>query len=187
MSPDAVEAPPVPQTETPQARRDRLTRRRAIVARLRLAGQSQEQIRAALAIPPPDGPGIVVSHGTVVNDLNVIRTGWQQEMTSSYEAHCSKQLAIIDALLGRATSEGLQGSPRHMEAAARLLRERARLLGLDSPTRVQLQVEVRQYESKLDQEIGELLSLFPGAPALEAASTVVAEVPVDAPAPNGSG
>jgi len=141
------------------------------VATLRLAGRTIEQIRSDLA-----RSGVEVSHGTVASDLAEIKKAWQREYAATYEEHCAKQLAQIEAGLTRAGREYLGGGDAsHGHIFVRLLREKARLLGLDSPMRIEAQIRVTEYNTRLDQEIEALLSQFPGMGAIEAASEVHAE------------
>jgi hypothetical protein len=141
---------------------------------LRLAGRTTEEIRADLA-----RNGTVVSHGTVMSDLKEIKRAWQLEYAQTYDEHCALQLAMIDAGIAKAAREYLGNSdPAHGHIYARLLRERSRLLGTDSPLRIEAQIKVREYDSRLDEEIEALLALFDQqAPALDVGSRVNGDRP----------
>lgn len=154
----AVSVDPEPTTLTDSRRyghsaeaRDARERRREQVAALLVARASLREIAEALG----------VSHGTIGNDVAIIRQRWREQMAQAYDAHVADQFGILDALL-RAWMPRALGSlrvPLDAEAAAQIrwvVRERARLLGLDKPVKAQVQVS-HEWETETDARIRELL------------------------------
>lgn len=159
------------------ARNARILRREQVAVMLASRATAREMAEA-----------LSVSVSTVHNDVEMVRRGWREAMAQSYDAHVAEQFGIIDALLGSLMPKAMAADETAVSGVVRLLRERARLLGLDKPVKVQARVDVVQWESETDQAIRELLGQairellgqMPEGPP-------VIDVPALEPGPNGAG
>jgi hypothetical protein len=135
-----------------QAKQDEIAARRTKVATLRLAHLTQPEIAAQL------GVGI----GTVNRDLQAIRQEWAQRRDTAYEDWLAEELAKLDRLERALLPLALQGSAPVADRILSIMDRRARMMGLDKPTRAEVTVDVR---SDLDREIAELLDQLDGETA----------------------
>jgi hypothetical protein len=67
------------------------------------------------------------------------------------------EAARLDGLWQAAWPKALAGSARHIECCVRISERRARLLGLDAPTRSEVHVMSAEEQDALDREIEKLL------------------------------
>lgn len=84
--------------------------------------------------------GVAVS--TIAADVQVIRKRWIANSLRSYETHVSQMTALLDGIERAMAPKAMLGDPKAAEVLMRVADRRARLLGLDRPTRVEVQGEV---------------------------------------------
>lgn len=122
------------------------------------------------------GRRLGVSVGTVARDVEKIRRTWQDRYAEDYNAHASEQLATLDIVKqrllprvlvgGKPEEEIVEGRPTgrtvptmDLWALDRLLgvmdRE-ARLLGLDAPQRIEVQMHVEVVAKAIEHVVIEL-------------------------------
>lgn len=93
-----------------------------------------------------------ISKSQVEREVRKIRSGWRERTAHSYESHVDEEVAKIDALeravLPYALATGAGFSLDAVDRALRLMDRRARLLGLDQPTKATLTVELPDLEAK---------------------------------------
>lgn len=111
---------------TRQTAEARMAARRAEVARLRLAGWTQQAIADRLG----------VTQQTVSTDVAAAMDGWRDSAGESMATLVAQDAARLDALLAGVWDEAVpeDGSPPRLPAVDRavaILARRARLLGLD--------------------------------------------------------
>lgn len=99
-----------------------------------------------------------VSLGTIASDVQMIRKRWIANSLRSYETHVSQMTALLDGIERAMGPKALQGDPKAAEVLMRVMDRRARLLGLDRPTKIEAKVE---HTTTLDQAIEGLLASFP--------------------------
>jgi hypothetical protein len=128
------------------ADRLRTAERRAEVLRLRLAGLQFADIAAQL--DPP------VSKQRA---HQLYRAALAEVVREPGEAVIKAELLRLDMLWRALLPQALRGSARHVEVAVRLLERRARMLGLDAPTRAEVHLTGEEVEA-LDTEIEALLA-----------------------------
>lgn len=121
--------------------------RRELVAQLKLHGYSNRQIAKVTG----------VSHVTIGNDLKKIRAEWKQNMALSYDQHVATEIAAYDDMEKAISDEARAGNKEAIALRLRIRERRARLLGLDSPVKHEIQVVSID---ALDQEIARLESLL---------------------------
>jgi hypothetical protein len=126
--------------------RAQAAQRRATVLRLRLGGYQFQQIGDML--DPPCS--MQRAHQLYLAALAQIVREPAEELV---KADCER----IDMLWRIALTHALQGSARWAEVALRCLERRARMLGLDAPTRSEVRMSVEEVD-ELDREIEQLLA-----------------------------
>lgn len=99
-----------------------------------------------------------VGIGTIARDVKLIRKRWIANSLRSYEAHVADMSALLDGIERAMGPKALQGDPKAAEVLMRVMERRARLLGLDRPTKIEATVE---HTTTLDQAIEGLLASFP--------------------------
>jgi hypothetical protein len=118
------------------ARKLQIEERRAQVALLILSHVPYRAIGQMLGI----------SSGTVAEDVRIIRRQWRERAADSYEAHVAEEIAKLDVLerawVAKATplhplrsAEDVAAAEAATRVLDRVMRHRARLLGLMQPTR----------------------------------------------------
>jgi hypothetical protein len=134
---------------------------------LRLLRYSYEQIAASILACPdhrPDGDRLCIDSGRDVHCVllypsgrSAARKAVERALARDYpqtgegrEQLRSEQLGQVDLLLQRTLRAAMSGDWEAARVATRLLDRRAKLLGLDAPTRVQI-------TSELDSRIEELM------------------------------
>ena len=120
--------------------------RRARVVRLRLGGWSYEAIGAALDPPV----SMQRAHQLYQDALRRI-------VAEPVDEHRKTDLERLDLLWRGVLTDAMQGSPKHVIAAVRVLERRAKILGYDAPTKVEQRITVEEV-SELDREIEQLLA-----------------------------
>ena len=99
-----------------------------------------------------------VSLGTITNDIAVIRRNWRDRMAESYNAHVAEEVAKLDWLERGLMAHALKGDDYDaIDRLIKIMDRRARLLGLDAPTRTRVEVitedvidaAIRDLEAKL--------------------------------------
>jgi hypothetical protein len=128
------------------AARARAAERRAQVLRLRLAGVPFDQIGQQL--DPPC---------SMQRAYQLYRSALRQIIRDPGEELIKADLERLDMLWRAVIARALAGSARHAEVGIRVLERRARLLGLDAPTRSEVRLTVEEAEA-LDAEIEALLA-----------------------------
>lgn len=113
-----------------------------------------------------------VSTGTIAKDVKAIRKAWQDRYADEYHEHAAEQLATLDIVKQRLIPRVLTGGKTERDpetgqnrrtmdlfALDRLLgvmdRE-ARLLGLDAPQRIEVQMHVELVAKAIEHVIVEL-------------------------------
>jgi hypothetical protein len=131
------------------ADRLRQQQRRAEVLRLRLAGLEFADIAARLD-PPVSKQRAHQLYAAALAEV----------VREPGEAVIKAELLRLDMLWRALLPRALGGSARHVEVALRLLERRARMLGLDAPTRTEvltidaIDAEIRQLEVELARRAG---------------------------------
>ena len=108
-----------------QAKRE--DRRKKVAANL-LAGLSYRDIAEALN----------VSLGTVANDARIILGRWQREQIQDLDQYVLMELRRLDLATYAIWNDVQDGKLNAIDRMVRLMERRARLLGLDAPTRQEL-------------------------------------------------
>ncbi len=116
------------EQKTP-TRADVIAMRREAIAAMRARGLSLRQIRESLA--NLDVP-IIVSHGTIVRDVQAIREEWKKAAAQSIDEWIVKELADLDEL------EKQVWRSKRYDLVLRVKERRSKLLGLDKPMRTEL-------------------------------------------------
>ena len=109
-------------------RRTRPKQRQQQAWQLRLAGHSLREIARQLG----------VSIGTVCGDVQRAFQEYQEQWRAEAKHFAELDLARIETILARLWPGVLQGDVKSCLAALRVLERRAKLLGLDAATKVQL-------------------------------------------------
>lgn len=134
---------------TTQAQREA---RRERVAEMTLHGYTIRQIGASLG----------VNHSTVVNDQKILRAEWAALRTEAHEQLVWIQQARLEQLERKLAPAVEQGDAKAIDQALKVLDRRARLLGLDAPTRHEVQhvtidavdAEIARLEALMEAEQG---------------------------------
>jgi hypothetical protein len=111
-----------------------IEKRRTEVAPLVLAHFSYRQIAERLGVAP----------STISEDVKAMREQWRQRSSADYGTFLAEETAKLDLLERELLPEALHGGPEgglNLQAVDRLLAirdRRARMLGLDSPSRVEV-------------------------------------------------
>lgn len=111
--------------------RARVEDRQVQVAELVLNGFSERQIARQLRTSPV----------TIHRDVVAVRKQWAEQRNATYETHIANQMQRLDQLERVIAREVAAGNLEAVDRALKILDRRARLLGLDAPTRHQVQVE----------------------------------------------
>lgn len=108
------------------ARRAEMARRRELVAELMLSGATERQMTERLK----------VSAGTVHNDVVAVRQEWAKNRMDTYEKYVDAYDARLRQLERRIAQLITEGDLGAIDRALKILDQRARLLGLNAPTRM---------------------------------------------------
>lgn len=136
-------------------KRAAIEHRRMLVAVLLLSAKSYSQIRGALA--GLDDP-IVVSHGTIVNDVGQIRKEWRDARLATYSDHIDQQVALLDQMQGRLVPSALAAKPNlwAIDRILAIMDRKAKLLGLDQPSKVEVSMKIEMVVRALEETLTEL-------------------------------
>lgn len=137
------------------AERQRAQQRRAQVLQWRLAGWPFDQIAARLDPPV-----------SMQRAHQLYRAALAQIVREPADDLIKAECERLDLLWRAVIARALAGSARHAEVAVRVLERRARLLGLDAPTRTEVRLSVEEVEA-LDAEIEGLLAASAGGALTE--------------------
>lgn len=121
--------------------------RRELVARYKLHGYTNAQIADALG----------VSAQLISQDMKRIRDEWKRSMTESYDQHVATEVAAYNEMEKSISESAMAGSLDAVALKLKIRERRAKLLGLDSPTKHEVQVVSID---ALDAEIARLESLL---------------------------
>lgn len=116
---------------TPKERRAAITERRAKAIAMRLAGATLEHIAKHL------GYG---SRSHVSKDIDRALEEYREQQTAATRNLISQELARIDRLQAGHWPGATKGDPRAAEIVLKCMTHRAKLLGLEAPTRVETTV-----------------------------------------------
>jgi DNA-binding CsgD family transcriptional regulator len=118
-----------------------LTERQERVADMLLHRMTQRQIAKVIG----------VSQTTIHKDIIKIRKFWQQEMSKSYEAHVSEEIAKLDQL-DAALADGIRrGDWKAIDTSIRLRDRKARLMGLDMPQKTEVHISIEALDEKIKE------------------------------------
>lgn len=118
--------------------RDEVLRRREIVARLRLRGQSIREICSSLLkLPAKEGGPIYGEDGksqvgttTIHRDLKVLEREWRQRAAEAIDERKARQLAEVDEAKRKAWSDG------DLQALARFIKLESDIFGTNAPAKL---------------------------------------------------
>lgn len=109
-----------------------IAERRATVARLRLSGvRDQRSIAAQLG----------VSLGTINGDFKAIDQMWRESTLADTDSHMATQNERYEALIAAHWDKALQGKGFDTDRVLAAMSQQSKLLGLDRPTKQQIEVE----------------------------------------------
>jgi hypothetical protein len=145
----------------PKRSEDRLEADRATIARRYLQGRTQAEIAAELGM----------TQQMVSYDLQVVRQRWRQSGIRDLDEAKAIELAKLDELertyweAWRASVQAAPpGTPTYLQGVLGCIDRRVKLLGLDAPERVDVELRVRA--------MAEALGLDPDAAVREAVEVV---------------
>jgi hypothetical protein len=108
------------------------------------------------------GDALGVASSTVSEDVKVIREQWRQRATTYYSSFLAEELAKLDLLEHELLPRALSGGPNgrvSLRAVDRLLAtqaRRARMVGLDTPSKVEAVLKVELIVKALEATVEEL-------------------------------
>lgn len=105
-----------------------------------------------------------VALGTISDDILKIRGDWKRRTMAAFDAHVSEEVAKCDWLERAVMPKALLGDGPSVDRVLKIMERRARILGLDAPTRHRVEVIT---EDAVDAEIRRLQGELAGndAPA----------------------
>lgn len=89
-----------------------------------------------------------VSHSTIRKDIEKIKEQWRGRAALDYQAVVDEELAKLDGLERALIPLAFQGHHNAVNDLLKLMDRKARLLGLDQPTRIEAKVEHVEVEAK---------------------------------------
>ena len=121
---------------------DMIVKRRAIIADQMVRRRDIAEITLLLAMPVESGGlGCVVSEGTIIRDMGIIRSEWEAEAKRRVRHGLIDELAMLDHLQRSALPEtGAPFDAARTAASLAISDRRTRLLGLDLETRSKLAI-----------------------------------------------
>lgn len=124
--------------------RDLVAYRRTRVAGLLLCGLRQFEIAQALDVSP----------GVVAADIKIIRSEWRAARQEAYDNYQAQELASLALLERAAMKKALEGSMFAIDRVLAIKDRRARMIGLDAPTKhIVSKVPEDVVDSLIEQEI----------------------------------
>ena len=112
--------------------------------------------------PPHHAQQLGVSHSTVGEDVKVIRERWRERACTDYADLLAEEMARLDLLEREVLPKALSGGPEggvNLRAVDRVLAirdRRARMLGLDAPSKVEATLKVELIVRALEDTLVEL-------------------------------
>jgi hypothetical protein len=131
---------------------NRIEQRRREVAALVAAHWNYREIATRLG----------VASSTVSDDVKAIREQWRQRATEGYASFLAEEIAKLDLLEHELLPRALSGGPEggvDLAAVDRVLAirdRRARMLGLDSPSRVEVTMHLEQVAKAIQLVVVEM-------------------------------
>lgn len=167
-----------------ERRRQEVSRRRATVAKLWTRRLTQEEIASAVG----------VDQSTVSRDIKMLVANWRKEALGDLTAARARELADLDgmereAAVAASANVSPQALARLLEVRLRVKERRARLLGLDAPTRSEVTgreggpIEHTHYADLTDAELEQ--AIIREAEAI-AAGASASSLPLEPPQPGAS-
>jgi hypothetical protein len=108
------------------------------------------------------GEALGVASSTVSDDVKAIRERWRQRATADYSSFLAEELATLDILEHELLPKALSGGPKggvNLRAVDRVLAirdRRARMLGLDAPSKVEATLKVELLVRAVEDTLVEL-------------------------------
>lgn len=118
--------------------------RRAVVAQLVLGHFSVRAIAADIG----------VSKSQIQRDIEALRLEWQESRRAAVDAQVAEDLQRLTALERTLWPGALRGDLAAMDRLLRIQERRSRLLGLDAPAKVELDVMLRNAAQRVAEEEG---------------------------------
>jgi hypothetical protein len=131
---------------------NRIEERRTKVAHLMAAHFTYREMAEQLGVAP----------STISEDVKVIRERWRERATAQYASHLAEELAKLDLLEHELLPKALSGGPgggMNLRAVDRVLAirdRRARMLGLDAPSKVEATLKVELLVRAVEDTLVEL-------------------------------
>jgi hypothetical protein len=131
---------------------NRIEERRIKVAHLMAAHFTYREMAEQLGVAP----------STISEDVKVIRERWRERATAEYSSHLAEELAKLDLLEHELLPKALSGGPgggMNLRAVDRVLAirdRRARMLGLDAPSKVEATLKVELLVRAVEDTLVEL-------------------------------
>jgi len=154
------------------AAKDERSRRRLLVAELLRLRRTTTQMHQAVIAAGFDCP----SRSTIGNDVAAIRAQRARNAGAFYGEMVEAETAKLDDLENLLWSKlfgGAEIDGSILNGMLRLMERRAKLHGLDKPTRVETTVQVTEAAQQLRRRLDDLLGITPGPLAIDVASTVL--------------
>lgn len=147
---------PRPSNVTPEQQLA-IDQRRARVAVMLVQGLSYREMQAQEGrTTGARPPGL----GTIQRDVQAVRQQWQDRAVLAYDEWVAEELAKLDAVERNVLVDAQGRGDDRLEAArtfTRLSARRARLLGLDKPTKVQHSIDEQQLGTVITRVIDGVL------------------------------
>jgi hypothetical protein len=108
------------------------------------------------------GDALGIASSTVSDDVKAIRERWRQRATADYASFLAEEIAKLDLLEHELLPKALSGGPKgglNLSAVDRVLAirdRRARMLGLDVPSKVEATLKVELLVRALEDTLVEL-------------------------------
>ncbi len=94
-----------------------------------------------------------VNRNTITADIKAIREEWKHDRSGAYERYAAEEVPKLDMLEHALWTKAMAGSGEAVERILMIMERRARLLGLDEPAKLRINVVT---EDELDAEIRRL-------------------------------
>jgi DNA-binding CsgD family transcriptional regulator len=130
----------------------KIEQRRREVASLMMAHFTYREMAERLGVAP----------STISDDVKVIRKRWRERAVADYASHLAEELAKLDLLEHELLPIALSGGPKgrvNFKAVDRVLAirdRRARMIGLDAPSKVETTFKVESIVRALEDTLAEL-------------------------------
>lgn len=131
---------PLPHRRTGE--KETIQERRARVWALRVSGASERDIVRALARGDDTHAPVKVSQGTIHRDLLVMMDRIAKEQNHSADQYRTLELERLDRMLVGLWTDARSGRWLAVDRVISIMERRAKLLGLDAPVNVKLDIPV---------------------------------------------